>query len=69
MTSNTKEQELLQHKIELIIHQTKHAREIHCINMLNEYKKAYEYSNNEDEKVLFHNLRASVFLELKELRK
>lgn len=64
-----KEQELLDAKISQVNFQTNHNREIHCITMLNEYKKAYDTANNDDEKELFHNLRAFVFLELKELRK
>ena len=52
----------------LIEHQMLNDQEAHCILMLNEYREAIINSTNDDERNLFHNLRASVFLELKKLR-
>ena len=46
----------------------KQKKEIHCLRMLNKYRKAISNSLSDDETELLHNLRASVFLELKQLR-
>lgn len=46
----------------------KQKRELHCMRMINKYRKAILNALSDDEAELFHNLRASVFLELKNLR-
>jgi len=69
------QQELIQQQI-LLTHQhilltqqqLKNTQEQHCLYMLWKYNESMLSSTSEDEKELFHNLRASVFLELKELR-
>ena len=62
------QQQLIEQQILLIRQQLKNEKEIHCLHMLKKYKKAIQNAENEDEQELFHNLRASVFLELKEIR-
>tara|TARA_B100000795_G_C22385117_1_gene281219 strand:- start:167 stop:406 length:240 start_codon:yes stop_codon:yes gene_type:complete len=59
---------LNQQQITLNQQQIKNTQETHCVFMLWKYNKAIQYSTSDDERELFHNLRASVFLELKELR-
>lgn len=59
---------LCQQQITLNHQQIKNTQETHCVFMLWKYNKAIQYSTSDDERELFHNLRASVFLELKELR-
>ena len=60
--------QLIEQQILLTQQQMKNTQELHCLHMLNKYKKAMRNADSEDEKELFHNLRASVFLELKEIR-
>ena len=62
------QQQLIEQQILLTRQQLKNENETHCLRMLKKYKKAMQNAESEDEQELFHNLRASVFLELKELR-
>ena len=62
------QQELIVQQILLAKQKLKNEKEAHCVLMLNEYRDAMQQSDHQDERNLFHNLRASVFLELKELR-
>ena len=62
------QQELIVQQILLAKQKLKNEKETHCILMLNAYSDAMKNSYSEDERQLLHNLRASVFLELKELR-
>lgn len=71
MSSNdttTAQNKLFEQQMLLTQQQIKNEKELHCIFMLKKYKKAIKYAECEDEMELFHNLRASVILELKELR-
>ena len=67
-TETHKQNELIEQQITLNQQQIKNTQETHCVFMLWKYNKAIQYSTSDDERELFHNLRASVFLELKELR-
>ena len=62
------QQQLIVQQILLAKQKLKNEKEAHCVLMLNEYRDAMQQSSNQDERNLFHNLRAAVFLELKELR-
>jgi hypothetical protein len=64
MSSN----ELTLAQTKLTEQQVKNEKETHCVLMLNAYSDAMKNSYSEHERQLLHNLRASVFLELKELR-
>ena len=59
---------LTRQQILLTQQQLKNTQEQHCVQMLWKYNESIKFATSEDEKELFHNLRASVFLELKELR-
>lgn len=62
------QQELVELQVLLAKQKLKNEKEAHCVLMLNEYRDAIQQSSHHDERNLFHNLRADVFLELKELR-
>ena len=59
---------LIQQQILLTQQQLNNTQEHHCVHMLWNYNESIKFATSNDEKELFHNLRASVFLELKELR-
>ena len=59
---------LIQQQMLLTQQQLKNTQEQHCVHMLWNYNESIKFATSDDEKELFHNLRASVFLELKELR-
>jgi len=59
---------LTQQQILITQQQLENTQEQHCVQMLWKYNESIKFATSEDEKELFHNLRASVFLELKELR-
>ena len=67
-TTTPTHDKLVEQQILLTQQQIKNERELHCIIMLKKYRKVSKHFDNEDEKELFHNLCASIFLELKELR-
>ena len=63
------QQELIEQQILLAIQEIKNKKESHCVLMLEKYRDAMRNAESGDERQLFHNIRASVFLELKEVRK
>ena len=60
--------QLIEQQILLTQQQMKNTQELHCLHILGKLKMSMQHSDSEDEKDLFHNLRASVFLELKGIR-
>lgn len=66
--STTPHDKLVEQQILLTQQQIKNERELHCIIMLKKCIRVSKHFVSEDEKELFHNLFASIFLELKELR-
>ena len=60
--------QLIEQQILLTQQQMKNTQELHCLDILDQFQVCMHHAESEDEKELFHNLRASVFLELKGIR-
>lgn len=62
------QQQLIEQQVLIAIQEKKNKKESHCVLMLEKYRDAVRNAESEDERQLFHNLRASVFIELKDIR-